>query len=293
MESAPLDLPGAIDLAGYAKFVALRDSGRIMVSDYPVRPRGRDWRASGVAARFEAIFDRHSANTLATIETMQTSAAATCAIPFTLGACPRTPAWSNGYIPPIDGLSLYAMVAKFRPRVYLEVGSGNSTKFVRRAIEDLGLDTRIVSIDPCPRAEIDALCDQVIRQPMEEVDPAVFTQLDADDMLFIDNAHISYAGSDVTVFFTEVLPALKPGVVYGLHDMALPLDYDHRLVARGYNEHYLMAAYLLGGAAGDEVLFSSAHVAWREDLRATIPYPEHPGMITEGCHGGALWMRKA
>ena len=41
-------------------------------------------------------------------------------------------------------------------RQMLEIGSGNSTKFARRAIRDHRLCTRITSIDPHPRAEIDA-----------------------------------------------------------------------------------------------------------------------------------------
>ena len=64
------------------------------------------------------------------------------------------------------------MLAGTDPATFLEVGSGNSTKFARRAIEDHGLRTRIVSIDPEPWAEIDGLCDEVLRAPAEEVDLA-------------------------------------------------------------------------------------------------------------------------
>jgi hypothetical protein len=49
------------------------------------------------------------------------------------------------------------MIASKRPKQYFEIGSGNSTKFARQAIRDHGA-TRIVSIDPSPRAEIDAIC---------------------------------------------------------------------------------------------------------------------------------------
>ena len=48
----------------------------------------------------------------------------------------------------------------------VEVGSGYSTKFARRAIDDHSLRSRITSIDPAPRAEIDGLCDSVIRGPL-------------------------------------------------------------------------------------------------------------------------------
>ncbi|WP_426009959.1 class I SAM-dependent methyltransferase [Caulobacter sp. DWR2-3-1b2] len=293
MSEGLLRFPDVVDLDGFGEYLALKAAGRIIVTDYPVKSRPRDFRANGAAARFEAIFDKFDSNTRRALAAMRANAEALARVPFNQPKCTRSPYWSNGFIPPLDGLSLYAMVSMNRPRLYVEVGSGNSTKFVRRAIEDLGLSTRIVSIDPHPRAEIDALCDEVIRQPMEDVAPEVFGRLGRDDMLFVDNSHMACAGSDVAVFFTEVLPALASGVVYGLHDMPLPLDYDERMAPRGYNEHYLMAAYLLGGAAGDHVAFPSAHVAWREDLCGLAPFPEHPGMLAEGRHGGALWMRKA
>lgn len=54
-------------------------------------------------------------------------------------------------------------LAAGNPATYLEVGSGNSTRFARRAITVHGLRTRIVSIDPEPRAVVDELCDEVVR----------------------------------------------------------------------------------------------------------------------------------
>jgi hypothetical protein len=73
------------------------------------------------------------------------------------------PYWTNGWIPGLDGACLYAFVADRNPQTYFEVGSGNSTKFVRQAITDHNLQTRIVSVDPSPRAEVDQLCDEVLR----------------------------------------------------------------------------------------------------------------------------------
>ena len=56
---------------------------------------------------------------------------------------PAVPHWNNIWIPPFDGIALYCRIAAQRPAVYLEVGSGNSTRFVRRAIADHGLATKI------------------------------------------------------------------------------------------------------------------------------------------------------
>lgn len=159
------------------------------------------------------------------------------------------PYWNNAWIPPLDGIALYGMTASRRPRLYLEVGSGNSTKFVRRAIADHGLDTKIVSIDPNPRAEIDGLCDEVIRAPLEASDPAVFARIGAGDIVFIDNSHQCFMNSDVTVFFTEILPALAPGAIVGIHDIFLPFDYPAEWTEKFFSEQYLLACYLLAGTA--------------------------------------------
>src|SRR5438132_2758560 len=39
------------------------------------------------------------------------------------------PSWINHYFPGLDSVALYGMLARLRPRLYMEVGSGNSTKF--------------------------------------------------------------------------------------------------------------------------------------------------------------------
>ena len=153
--------------------------------------------------------------------------------------------WHNPMLPALDALSL--MWAASGAKTYMEVGSGNSTLFVRAALRQAGRDTRIVSIDPAPRAEVDAVCDEVIRQPVENVDPAIFDRLEPGDVLFIDNSHRSFMNSDVTVCMTEVIPRLKPGVLVGVHDVFLPYDYPQAWRDWGYNEQYLLAAMLLAG----------------------------------------------
>ena len=87
---------------------------------------------------------------------------------------PEEPYWYNGWLPALDGIAIYYFLVQNKPVHYFEVGSGNSTKFARKAIRDHNLPTKIISIDPMPRAEIDQLCDWVIRQPLEDVDLAIF-----------------------------------------------------------------------------------------------------------------------
>lgn len=160
---------------------------------------------------------------------------------------PGAPCWNNVWMPVLDAAALYCLVALQRPRRYVEIGSGNSTKFVARAIADHNLDTKIISIDPQPRAEIDALCDEVLRKPLEQCNSDVFSALGKNDIVFADNSHRSFMNSDVTVFFCEILPALASGVTVGIHDIFLPQDYPEAWIGRYYSEQYLLACYLLAG----------------------------------------------
>ncbi len=155
--------------------------------------------------------------------------------------------WVNGYLPALDSVCLYCLLGQRNPRRYLEIGSGNSTIFARQSIKDNGLKTRIISVDPRPRAEIDALCDEVVRTPVEDVSLSIFDQLEPGDVLFVDNSHRCLPNSDVTVFFVDILPRIKPGVLIHLHDICLPWDYPDAVAQDAYSEQYLLATALLMG----------------------------------------------
>ena len=81
-------------------------------------------------------------------------------------------------------------------------------KFARRAIADNGLRTAIVSVDPAPRAEVDAICDEMHRVGFEDFDLARLDALEPQDVMFIDNSHRAFSNSDVTVFSMETVGRL-------------------------------------------------------------------------------------
>jgi hypothetical protein len=204
------------------------------------------------------------------------------------------PHWLNGWFPSFDAMSLYGLLVRHNPRVFIEVGSGNSTLFARRAIADHGLRTEIVSIDPCPRAEVDALCDEVIRAPLEDVDLGRVANITREDLLFVDSSHRAFQNSDVTVFFTEILPSLPQGLVYGMHDIFLPKDYPNEWRDRFYSEQYLLLCYLSGGADGDQVLAPLHYLACETDVLAPLqPTFEHLGIPVEQRYGSSFWMRRS
>lgn len=152
--------------------------------------------------------------------------------------------WKNHFIPALDALSLMWAAANAKSTI-VEVGSGNSTIFMRRALEFTGSSAKLISIDPYPRVDINVLCDEIVREPLENTDLSLFERLEAGDVVFIDNSHRSFMNSDVTVVMLDILPRLKPGVLIGFHDIFLPFDYFDTWSERAYNEQYLVASYLL------------------------------------------------
>ena len=206
----------------------------------------------------------------------------------------RAPEWDQPWLPAFDGMLLYALLGSQAPSRYLEIGSGNSTKFARRAIEDLGLSTRIVSVDPYPREEIDALCDHVMRKPVEDADLNEILELLGDNgVVFIDNSHRAFQNSDVTVCLTELVPALPAGTIYGVHDINLPFDYASWFLEHFYNEQYLLAMYLLGGAGGDRILMPTWYAFQDDELRPLVQEAMDVATIPSGRRGGSsFWLRK-
>ena len=203
-----------------------------------------------------------------------------------------TPFWLNAWFPPLDAMALTGMLRAHNPGRFLEVGSGVSTKFARRAVELYGLRTRLISIDPQPRNEIDKLCDQVIRRPLETCRVEMFDALEPGDIFFLDSSHRSFQNSDVTVFFLEILPRLKPGVIVHIHDIYLPYDYTAGNVPRLWNEQYLLATALLFGAPRFELLFPSWFIGRDPDLAAHAEAMLRQGPIAElDLFGASFWMR--
>ncbi|HLI54745.1 MAG TPA: class I SAM-dependent methyltransferase [Acidimicrobiales bacterium] len=200
--------------------------------------------------------------------------------------------WDNDWWGGVDAMVQYTALRDRRPATYLEVGSGFSTRFARRTIDDHGLPTRIVSIDPEPRAEIDSLCDVLIRKPLEAVDLAILDEIRSGDVVLVDCSHTAFMNSDAVVAFLELLPALPAGVLVGIDDVFLPWDYPPSWVDRWYGEQYLLAAALLAGAAGWRVRFPGFYMTQvSEGRRRFDPLWGHiaPRM---GPYATSFWMEK-
>ncbi|MBL7772394.1 MAG: class I SAM-dependent methyltransferase [Chitinophagaceae bacterium] len=206
----------------------------------------------------------------------------------------KQPGWNNGFLPGLDIIALYTLISELKPKRYVEIGSGNSTKVAYKAKHDQQLDTKIISIDPFPRASIDQLADVVIRKPFEQTDFSDILSLQAGDILFVDNSHRILPNSDAMVFFLEVLPRLQQGVVVHIHDIYIPYDYPQFMCDRFYSEQYGLAMYLLANAAKYQPILPNYFISEDAPLAAILaPIWNHPSLQSVEKHGGSFWLKIA
>jgi len=206
-----------------------------------------------------------------------------------LPSAPRRARWDQDWFPRLDAAVAYAMVRDKRPGRIVEVGSGHSTRFMAEAIADADLKTRLIAIDPAPRAGIAGTGAETIPTTVPACGEAPFAALAAGDILFIDSSHVLMPGSDVDFLVNRILPGLPAGAVVHFHDVFLPDDYPARWAWRGYNEQLAVAALLAGG--GWRVVFASHYTATRmtEEVAASaagsLP-------LLPGAEESSLWIER-
>jgi len=205
---------------------------------------------------------------------------------------PTDPHWANRFLPGLDVATLYAMVAMRKPAIYCEIGSGHSTRVAALAKRAHSPATRIISIDPEPRAEIEGLCDEVVRCPLQDCDLGVFDQLAAGDILFLDGSHQVLPNSDVVAFFLDVLPRLAPGVIVQVHDICWPVDYPGVWLGRMYSEQYMLAMLLLYAPSRLRILAANGWTSLQERQSSPMDLVwSDPALVSAGIRpaGSSFW----
>ena len=157
--------------------------------------------------------------------------------------------FQNDYFNGFDAAVYYSLIRHLKPRRVVEVGSGYSTRIAHKALARNGPNGRLTCIEPHPEERLNGrgLNVHLIQQRVEEIDVSFFSQLEANDILFIDSSHTVKFGSDVCYEFLEVLPALKPGMWVHVHDIFFPHDYPAEWILKrrlALNEQYLLEAFL-------------------------------------------------
>lgn len=194
-----------------------------------------------------------------------------------------------------DAIMLYCMLREAQPKRVIEVGSG----FSSAAMLDMNehafggtirftfIDPDMIRLRPLLRPE-DEKRATLIEKRVQEVPLSVFAELEAGDVLFIDSSHVSKIGSDVNRLYFDVLPALAPGVIIHIHDVAGNLEYPKEWYdeGRAWNEQYLLRALLMDSKAYRIELFTG----WLFNTRHEW-FREHMPLCARGG-GGQMWLRK-
>jgi len=194
-----------------------------------------------------------------------------------------------------DALFLYYMLRHLRPRKLIEVGSGYSSA-VTLDTNELYFDNAIdcTFIEPHPDLlfalikEEDRGRIKVMPERVQDVSPALFAQLEAGDVLFVDSTHVAKTASDVNHLFFNILPILKGGVHIHFHDIFYPFVYprEWEYEGRSWNETYLLRAFLQYNSAFRIYLYNSFLQYFHEaEFKKDMPL----SMIRTG---GSIWIKK-
>ena len=191
-------------------------------------------------------------------------------------SCPRSTPWRS------------TRFCRRRSITYLEVGSGNSTRFARRAIRDHRLRTRITSIDPNPRVEVERLCAESIRSRVEDIDLAPLLALEAGD---ICSSTTRTACSPTRTRRRSPRRASVPaGGVLTSARRVLPYDYPESGHDRHYSEQYCPPRC----ARPDprfEIVLPNTFVSRDPQLAQSSHRCGSTPVLPRRAHGVSFWLR--
>jgi hypothetical protein len=169
-----------------------------------------------------------------------------------------------------ESLVHLGIMKEFRPKRIIEIGSGFSS-CVSLDTNELFLNNsaEISFIEPYPEL-LYSLIEQRDRERvkiypnnLQDVDPSVFEQLQANDILFVDSTHVSKVDSDVNHILFNILPRLNKGVIIHFHDICYPFEYPKAWVYQGraWNEAYILRAFLQYNDRFSIIMFNS-FIGW-------------------------------
>lgn len=93
------------------------------------------------------------------------------------------------------------------------------------------------------------------------------------------------------VFFLEILPRLKEGVIVHIHDIYLPYDYPQFMCDRAYSEQYGLAMYLLANPKKYQPICPNFFMSEDKELSDMLkPVWDHKNLKGVEQHGGSFWL---
>lgn len=202
------------------------------------------------------------------------------------------PTWNNNYVPGLDIIILYTLLVYLKPKRYIEIGSGTTTKTAFKARKDHNLSFTITCIDPNPRQEIKTIADEWHSSLIQDFPLDLFKNLSENDIVFFDGTHTLYPNSDVMWFFLEVLPILPKGVIVEVHDIYIPYDYPQFMCDKYYSENYLLGALFVNNTDKYEIIAPNFYMSVQNDLAGILKEIwEYPNLQNVERHGGSFWFK--
>jgi Methyltransferase domain len=194
-----------------------------------------------------------------------------------------------------DAIILYCMLRHLNPRRVIEVGSGFSSAAmldlnarvmegrIRLTFIDPDMTRLLPLLQPDDRARV-----TLVEQRVQDVPLDRFSELEANDVLFIDSSHVNKLGSDANFLLFEVLPTLRAGVHVHIHDISGNLEYPRAWYEEGraWNEIHVLRAFLMYNRAFRIKFFSMWFYNKHFDYLS-----KHMPLCAKG-RGGQIWLRR-
>lgn len=202
---------------------------------------------------------------------------------------------NNGGFESGDAEYWYQLIRSIRPRRIFEVGSGNSTLMAIKAIrrnseQEPSYKCKHVCIEPYEMPWLEETGVSVIRKKIEDVELSLFSELEENDILFIDSSHIIKPQGDVLCEYLELLPTLNLGVIVHVHDIFSPKNYPKEWVedmVRFWNEQYMLEAFLSDNRSWKIIgALNFLHHNYYEQLKSVAPF------LTPDREPGSFYIQK-
>lgn len=202
-----------------------------------------------------------------------------------------------------DAVIFHCMLRYARPGRVIEVGSGYSSCVLLDTNElFFGNSISCTFIEPYPQLLMSLIKKEdqgritVMSRNLQDVDPGVFSELSAGDILFVDSSHVSKTNSDVNYVFFEILPRVRSGVYIHFHDIFYPFEYPKEWVYQGraWNEAYTLRAFLEYNDTFKIQIFNSFLERFHKDRIARdmplcVKYAQ-PSMVQTSAQ--SIWLKK-
>ncbi|HDR73785.1 MAG TPA: hypothetical protein ENN85_07735 [Methanoculleus sp.] len=208
--------------------------------------------------------------------------------PAGLGAQSQTPSWRNCDLPVLDALSLYGFLCINNPGHYLEIGSGESTRFARRAVQDHRLGTEITSM-PAFAFPSGWFEEKSRAQRGDPLDLTMFSTLQEGDIFRVATYGVSGI-REYSEIIEYVLPHIRPGVYVQLQDLFLPSSTSPGGSAGSHADQVLVAEMISAGEM--DVVLPCNGVARDAELSAILaPIRTDLRLDDDEMQGRSLWVR--